>query len=206
MNLKLISLTIAVIIGASIIGGIVIMSIPRGADKSSNQDLPSYFGGPEVPSQFISAEIINDAGFVDKKVLLSDARPPVHDFILRPGTTGHITIQYAFTQVAANNSDFQIKDSVNNYIDNFNSNKRILRLTSGSIVDASYDKTGIRMSVSPSEIKYSDNGIVQLTYTIDADVSVEPGTYILETYSSPSHFGQFITIGSEHYNGRMPWD
>lgn len=208
-SLKFICLATAVAIGA-LIASIVVAVMSGGPEtvKPSNQALPMYYGGPEIPSQFRSADIISDSGFADKKVLLQDAKPPVHDFILRPGTTGHVTVQYNFTDDDANDpgSNFRIKDVISNYVDSFNSKGSIIRLVSGNLVDSNKDSVGMRMYISPSDVNYPGHNAAQLTYTIEAEPSAERGTYTLETYASPARFGQFITVGSEHYDGRMPWN
>jgi hypothetical protein len=203
-SFKFIYLAIVLAIGISI-ASVVIMSDGSGVVKPSIQDASSYFGGPEIPSQFRSAIMVGDSGFVDKKTLLPDARPPVNDFILRPGTTGHITIQYNFTDDTNDpGSDFKIKDVVGNYVDGFNSKSNIIRVVSGNLIDSPNDSIGVRIYITPSDVNYLGHNAVQVTYTIEAGPSAEGGTYVLETYASQARFGQFITVGSEHYDDRMP--
>jgi len=138
--------------------------------------------------------------------ILPASEPPVYDFLLKPGTSGYITVEYDYAN--ATMIPFYL-DTPALYMDEINnSTKLFAKLNPDDTTNLPYNTTGWRMYVSsPSDLKYFYEGgiirIVQITYTIDVDASAEKATYGLPSILYDSH--QLITIGNEHYEGPNPW-
>lgn len=122
----------------------------------------------------------------------------LYDFVLKPNSTGHITMGYDFREYT---TDDVMKRYHTTLSDAFGT-KDLWKLDGSGLVHLPAEKTGIRAYAS-NIVNMTDHAIM-VTYTIKANASAENGTYLIPLFQTCP--GELVTIGERPYEGPLPWD
>lgn len=153
------------------------------------------------PARFTSASVIEYGGFAACTEIYKSSTPGIpmiHEYVLKPNSTGYLTMTYDF-----GSNDLEIPD--------FITKKMELHKVTPDILDASLtyipaNMTNIRVFAPESNITRINEKMLMVTYTLSAqNVSLsEEGTYLIPIFQTC--LGMLLTVGDQPYSGRLPWD
>lgn len=157
------------------------------------------------PMQFAYSSIIDASGFVTidtiykntpKLVLgqrITGETAGLYNFVLKPGSTGYVTLVYEFVDKAQN-----VLSGYNNFYD-FIGPQQISKLS-----EFSTDYNGSKISMKVANIKTLDEHSIAVTYSVSTDMSVDEGPYLMRLWQTCP--GEILTVGTKPYAGPFPWD
>jgi hypothetical protein len=130
----------------------------------------------------------------------NDSHPTTYDFVLRPNSTGYISVVY----------DFGINElPTSEYFADLMKASDVHRLGSdgNSWIFLPANQTSLTVSVAPDNITKVNPATLRVTYSIETkDTRQEEigNTYLINIYQVCT--GELITIGDRPYDGRLPLD
>jgi hypothetical protein len=207
-------IAIFVIVGS----GYFSSTLPYPTEKSGGPVMGTGYscGGSPTPISVVYAQ-----GFANITRVYPDKLPGFFEFVLRPNSTGNITMLYNF---GGNNStvgngviasgrgttQYVLANVYQRNMSGYFGNVDITKVTDDAGNKTENDalvylsRNNIQgMSVYPSSISNVTNSVVKVTYTVKTDDTVKEGTYLLGLNICP---GELVTIGNEQTKMPLPWD
>jgi len=123
-----------------------------------------------------------------------------YDFVLKPNSTGYITMEYDFGTNERPEPEFFVELAKSSDIHRLAGDG-----TSWIFVPTNH--TSLSVSVAPENVAIVDPTALKVTYTIETKNTKQEeigSTYLINIYQVCT--GQLITIGEEPYAGRLAWD
>ncbi len=148
------------------------------------------------------------SGFTDIKLVFKSGPgtygPDTYEFVLKPNSTGSITLDYDFslTTFSLDNKTWlsgtenivgiMLGKTLSEYFRDF----EIYKFERGSLVPPPVGQIpGI--SIYPSSILNMTQNMVRVTYTVSVDASAQKNTYLIRIPDNEP--GQFLTVGDKPY-------
>lgn len=226
-------ITIIVPIAAAIVVGFVLFSagllfpsaLPQTPYTTEN-DIAVMGTGRSYGASPIPVSVIDSQGFTNSTKVYHDKLPGLFEFVLKPNSSGNITMLYDFSQNTSTTGNDGLFDFffgrkgtpqyvlANIYHQNMSDyfgNVDISQVTGNSTTNNDNNSNLVflsrnsiqGMSVYPSNISNVTDRVVKVTYTVKTDDSVKEGTYLLELNIYP---GELVTIGNAPAKMPLPWD
>lgn len=162
------------------------------------------------PQSGFIVSLRNEQGFLTARKLTNESsgEPGLFDFVLRPGSTGHLNLTYQVYEPAHdthNTTEGVIRDlfsSQNNTaweMFNWPYYTKHVGVVNGTVRFIVIPDEKVGLSVNASTITPTSPYSVDVTYTIRASASAERGTYRI--LLPGMCLGQLVTIGDTPYQG-----
>jgi hypothetical protein len=157
------------------------------------------------PIQFAYSSIMDAGGFMTIDTIYKDTPKLIlgqrisgetaglYNFVLKPGSTGYITLVYEFADITQT-----VLSNYSNFYD-FIGPQRISKLS-----EFPNDYSSSRIILKISDIKNLDEHSIAVTFSVAADISADEGPYLMRLWQTCP--GEVLTVGTKPHTGPFPWD
>jgi len=158
----------------------------------------------------VSSSVTDTSGFVTVENPPNENSLPIHQFVLRPNSTGLFTVHYTPLGEPGGDTPAQaLNKSMIGGHDSSNVTEVLTPLFGGNLVEemgsngqsAAVPSQSVGLALGFSNLTDSANGDITVTYIITASPSARLGTYYFPIWGMPY---QYLTIGDKPYSGQLP--